>query len=40
MEDDPKSSDISNSGLQEVSTHKIEVYEDQIRVWNEAPRTS
>jgi hypothetical protein len=32
MEDDPKSLDISNSGVQEVSNPKMEVYEDQIRV--------
>jgi hypothetical protein len=40
MEDDPKSSDISNSGVQEVSILRWNVYEDQIRVCKEAPRTS
>jgi hypothetical protein len=40
MEDDPQSSDISNSGEQEVSILKWKVYEGQIRVWNEAMRTS
>jgi hypothetical protein len=32
MEDDPKSLDISNSGVQEVSNPKMEGHEDQIRV--------
>jgi hypothetical protein len=38
MEDDPKSSDISNSGVQEISILRWKVYEDQIMVGNEAPR--
>jgi hypothetical protein len=38
MEDDPKSLDISNSGVQEVSILRWKVYEDQIRVCDEAPR--
>jgi hypothetical protein len=29
MEDDPKSSDISNSGVQEVSNPNMEAYKDQ-----------
>jgi hypothetical protein len=32
MEDDPKGSDISNSGALRSFNPKMEVYEDQIRV--------
>jgi hypothetical protein len=40
MEDDPQSSDISNSGVQEVSNLRWKSMKNQIRVWNEAMRTS